>query len=170
MVKWSNTGKGVTPSPSPWCSSYWKGSLLVALDFTYLLVLYNRTKKPAFLLYLPNVLSMLTTRNNLSLYIIYNITDIDLKIALEMPFTLYWWHARRNRVAQATCKEQVGENITTRICRGFGILHNHKDFNPQSWKAEVSLKIHTVHPTVCASKPFLTLSHSHPYVDFEKWP
>ena len=26
-------GKGVTPSPTPSCSSYWKGSLLVALDY-----------------------------------------------------------------------------------------------------------------------------------------
>ena len=25
--------KGVVPSPTPWCSSYWKGSLLVALDY-----------------------------------------------------------------------------------------------------------------------------------------
>ena len=30
-VKWSNPGKGVAPSPTPWCSSYWKGSFLVAL-------------------------------------------------------------------------------------------------------------------------------------------
>ena len=32
-VKWSNSGKGVAPSPTPWCSSYWKGSLLVALNY-----------------------------------------------------------------------------------------------------------------------------------------
>ena len=32
-VKWSNPGKGVAPSPTPQCSSYWKGSLLVTLDF-----------------------------------------------------------------------------------------------------------------------------------------
>ena len=31
-VKWSNPGKGVAPSPTPRCSSYWKGSLRVALD------------------------------------------------------------------------------------------------------------------------------------------
>ena len=31
-VKWSNPGKGVTPSPTLRCSSYSKGSLLVALD------------------------------------------------------------------------------------------------------------------------------------------
>ena len=32
-VKWSNPGKGVAPSPTPRCSSYWKGSLQVALDY-----------------------------------------------------------------------------------------------------------------------------------------
>ena len=31
--KVSYPGKGVAPSPTPWCSSYWKGSLLVALDY-----------------------------------------------------------------------------------------------------------------------------------------
>ena len=33
-VKWSNPGKGVAPSPTPWCSSYWKGRLLVALNYS----------------------------------------------------------------------------------------------------------------------------------------
>ena len=32
-VKWSNPGKGVAPSPTPQCSSYGKGSLLVILDY-----------------------------------------------------------------------------------------------------------------------------------------
>ena len=32
-VKWSNPGKGVTPSPTPQCSSYWKGSFLVSLNY-----------------------------------------------------------------------------------------------------------------------------------------
>ena len=41
-VKWSNPGKGVAPSPIRWCSSYWKGSFLIALDYgrqLYLLIL-----------------------------------------------------------------------------------------------------------------------------------
>ena len=33
-VKWSNPGKGVVPSPTPWCSRYWKGSLRVTLDYS----------------------------------------------------------------------------------------------------------------------------------------
>ena len=32
-VKLSNPVKGVAPSPKPRCSSYWKGSLLVTLDY-----------------------------------------------------------------------------------------------------------------------------------------
>ena len=31
-VKWSNPGNGVAPSPTPWCSSYRKGSIPVTLD------------------------------------------------------------------------------------------------------------------------------------------
>ena len=33
-VKWSNPGKGVAPSSKLCCCSYWKGSLLVALDYS----------------------------------------------------------------------------------------------------------------------------------------
>ena len=31
-VKWSNSGEGVAPSLTPWCCSYWKGSLWFALN------------------------------------------------------------------------------------------------------------------------------------------
>ena len=31
---WNNPGKGVVPSPTPQCSNYWKGSLLVTLDYS----------------------------------------------------------------------------------------------------------------------------------------
>ena len=34
-VKWSNPGKGVAPSPTPRCSSYRKGGLWVALDYSH---------------------------------------------------------------------------------------------------------------------------------------
>ena len=43
-VKWSNPGKGVAPFPTPWCSSYRKGSLRVTLDYgrqLYLLTLQS---------------------------------------------------------------------------------------------------------------------------------
>ena len=38
-VKWSNPGKGVAPSPTPPCRSYWKGSLQVALNYGHKLYL-----------------------------------------------------------------------------------------------------------------------------------
>ena len=47
-VKWSNPEKGVAPSSTPQCSSYWKGSLLVALDFghqLYLILSYTSSLK-----------------------------------------------------------------------------------------------------------------------------
>ena len=33
-IKWSNPGKGVVPSPTPQCRSYWKGSLWVTLNYS----------------------------------------------------------------------------------------------------------------------------------------
>ena len=39
-VKWSNPGKGVMSSLTPWCSSYWKGSFKVNLNYGRLLYLY----------------------------------------------------------------------------------------------------------------------------------
>ena len=43
-VKWTYRGKWLTPSPTPWCSSYRKGSLRVTLDYgrqLYLLSIYK---------------------------------------------------------------------------------------------------------------------------------
>ena len=40
-VKWSNPGKGVAPSPTPQCSSYWKGSPQVTLNYGHQLLLYT---------------------------------------------------------------------------------------------------------------------------------
>ena len=42
-VKWSNLGVGVVSSSTPWCSSYWKGSLWVVIDYgcqLYFLCMY----------------------------------------------------------------------------------------------------------------------------------
>ena len=44
-VKWSNPGRGVAPSSTPWCSSYWKGNLRVTLDYVCQLLLYLYQKK-----------------------------------------------------------------------------------------------------------------------------
>ena len=37
-VKWSNPGKGVVPSPTPWCCSYWKGSFWVTFNYGLLYI------------------------------------------------------------------------------------------------------------------------------------
>ena len=39
-IKWSNPGKRVVQSPTPRCSSYWKGSLQVTLDYGCQLYFY----------------------------------------------------------------------------------------------------------------------------------
>ena len=43
--------EGVAPSPTPWCSSYRKGSLRVTLDYGRQLYLYNRVKEKECLEY-----------------------------------------------------------------------------------------------------------------------
>ena len=50
-VKWRNPGKGVAPFPTPWCSSYRKGSLQVTLDYgrqLYFYLLSNSEKGKKF--------------------------------------------------------------------------------------------------------------------------
>ena len=44
-VKWRNYGKRLAPSSTLWCSSYWKMSLQVALDFGCQLYLWSRWKR-----------------------------------------------------------------------------------------------------------------------------
>ena len=47
-AKWENPGKGVVPSPTPRCSSFWKESLLVTLDWghqLYFLLRYGRVNR-----------------------------------------------------------------------------------------------------------------------------
>ena len=34
-VKWINLGKRLTPSPTPWCSSYWKGRFRFTLNYSH---------------------------------------------------------------------------------------------------------------------------------------
>ena len=83
-VKWSNTGKGVAPSPTPWCSSYWKGSLLVALDYSRQLYL---------LLYMyKNVLNNLPllichkTKPNVN----YKLTSVGLNVLTRIIINNYF--------------------------------------------------------------------------------
>ena len=48
-VKWSNPGKGVAPSPTPRCSSYWKGAFwspsTTVANFTYYFILHPQLEE-----------------------------------------------------------------------------------------------------------------------------
>ena len=64
-VKWSNLGKGVAPSPTQRCSSYWKRSLLVALNYShqlFLLLLEYLDNWPYLYCYNHNVLANMSFR------------------------------------------------------------------------------------------------------------
>ena len=45
-IKWRNPGKGVAPSPTTRCSSYWKGSLRVAFDYSRQLIMLYIDLRP----------------------------------------------------------------------------------------------------------------------------
>ena len=63
-VKWSNPGKGVAPSLSPWCSSYRKGSLHVTLDYGRQLYFYlSRFDILTLIVTLHSILEICTLRN-----------------------------------------------------------------------------------------------------------
>ena len=60
-VKWNNPGNRVAPSPTPQCSSYWKGSPRVTLDFGCQLYLFLYLKT-MFLQQCPACLVRLTKK------------------------------------------------------------------------------------------------------------
>ena len=75
-VKWSNPGKGVAPSPTSWCSSYWIRSLLVALDYGRQLYLNTKIDRGAF------SVTVITIRNGIgdhnSNHFLLTLTKSDL--------------------------------------------------------------------------------------------
>ena len=76
-VKWSNPGKGVSPSSTPRCSSYWKESLLAALDYGRHLYLFDKKMISIFLKHLK--------------YTIWNRQKIFLFIYNFKTKTYYWF-------------------------------------------------------------------------------
>ena len=52
-VKWSNPRKGVAPSPTPQCNSSWKGTLLVAFDYSRQLYNFYIMGNPEFCKQIP---------------------------------------------------------------------------------------------------------------------
>ena len=71
-VKWSNPGKGVAPFPTPWCSSYRKGSLWVTLDYDWLLFNhYNIHKVNLLIKYLTEFSERLSVQYSGSIHMPY---------------------------------------------------------------------------------------------------
>ena len=72
-VTWSNPGKGVAPSPTSWCSSNWKGSLLVALDYSRQLYGstsdWNRSPGPLANNLLSNISIWVSLLTNISIWV-----------------------------------------------------------------------------------------------------
>ena len=56
-VKWSNPEKGLAPSPTSQCSSYWEGSLLVTLDYGRQLYLFSIWNNKALIIISCGVIS-----------------------------------------------------------------------------------------------------------------
>ena len=68
-VKWSNPGKWVTPSSTPRCRSYWKGSLWVA-NFTFIImyILFFRKYSRVQERELSQIIAWILNQNIISLF------------------------------------------------------------------------------------------------------
>ena len=75
-VKWSNPRKGIVTSPTPRCCSYWKGSFLVAVDYS----------RQFYFIYIDNIKIFAENRKELETLRqtirIYN-QDIRMKFSIE---------------------------------------------------------------------------------------
>ena len=143
-VKRSNPGKGIAPSPTPRCSSYWKGSLLVALDYgrqLYLLYIYcnilfrvsfaariSRSSRHNFLL--PLVVSWLLVRwyfvHWLTLCVIWNPCRWSLQRSLIQKIVIYEFKLGFN-VTEATklicCVKSEDTVGHSRVNKRFKIIY-----------------------------------------------
>ena len=103
-LKWSNPGKLVAHSPTPRCSCYWKGSLLVALDYSrqlYLYLIYVCKQDLAsnnlqWLIYYktqPSQTKLAPTHTRIYIYIyIYIYTDINISKYIQAIYSLVLRH------------------------------------------------------------------------------
>ena len=85
-VKWINPGKGVVPFPTPRCSSYWKGSLLVTLNYGCQLTLFIFQFRPhrlilaSFSLFQTFCKAIFRDCHQLSCYILLNLTPLQNRL------------------------------------------------------------------------------------------
>ena len=89
-VKWNNPGNGVAPFPTPCCSSYWKGSLRVTLDFGHRISIIKNGEN-SFAYFFVTVLKM-----SIACWAAYLERERISLICISIPF--YWtlhlqWHS-----------------------------------------------------------------------------
>ena len=111
-VKRSNPGEGVVPSPTPRCSSYWKRSLLVALDYDHQLYLYIRENGLRIRWLYPLVWSVLSW---------------DTKLHLVLELWRVWSHpfiviTPRSTLTRGSCISQSPISGSSRLVRKLLIL------------------------------------------------
>ena len=103
-VKWSNPGKGLAPSLTPQCSSYWKGSLLVALDYDrqlFLLTFYIFLSFPVLRLFLL-----------ILFYFIFGWSSCDNCCSYCCSFAISYCMLRKDRVRK---KKQTDSTLFYRV-------------------------------------------------------
>ena len=82
-VKWSNPGKGVAPSPTPQCSSYWKGSLWVTLSYG----------RQLYFIYIDRYLYVYVWKSE-SPSVMAKVVDYDLEVSefkLQWCYYIHFW-------------------------------------------------------------------------------
>ena len=132
-VKRSNPRKGVVPSPTPWCSSYWKGSLRVTLSYscqTYLWGAFN--KFPDFFVQAFKIVVDSWKFTMLLLYILWDdwpifmISVSNQQLQQQLEYTLLkpdchsWWISKMQSGLEDTLEERyaikfhfkLGKNAT----------------------------------------------------------
>ena len=93
-VKWRNPEKGVSPFPTPRCSSYWKGSFLVALDYgrqlIYIYIERERKRMAATFFIEIHTDKYFSLPISLSLFLSFSLSlSISLSLSLSLPFSLF---------------------------------------------------------------------------------
>ena len=108
-VKCSNPGKGVAPSPIPLCSSYWKGSLLITLNygcqllltyfviywFQYIIIKSQFPQSPVYRAYNTLIVSLAEGLNisKLGVSLVWPLTasDSGAPVLIWVPFYYYYF-------------------------------------------------------------------------------
>ena len=89
-VKWTNPGNGVAPSPTPWCSSYRKGSFRVTLDYGRQLYLLTYSIYIYIYIYIYKIHSIYIYIYKIHKYNSYAISHLVIIIIIIHPPRIYY--------------------------------------------------------------------------------